>query len=167
MVSQSAFDTMGPTASWEYIGKISPAIPALRRLVDHMEGTVNNYRRYKKHTVRSTEDDIASLMVVFQESALYRRVDGRQVCAKERFVDIWARGFNTVSKGESLTRWFKNRSELQLTRYNDVGDYNEPTRSELEEMELEDDYGSTINLHSRHMWEFNDDAPSRCTSSER
>ena len=128
---------------------------------------MNNYRRYKKHTVRSIEDETTSLMVMFQESALYRHVGGRQVCAKERFADIWARGFNTVSKGESLTRWFKNRSELQLTKYNGMDDYDELTWSELEEMELEDNYGSMINWHSRHIWEFSDDAPSRNTSSER
>jgi hypothetical protein len=60
-LNQGAFDTMGRRGTWEYIGKISPAIPTLRKLVDHMEGTVNNYRRYKRHAVKSVEDDIARL----------------------------------------------------------------------------------------------------------
>lgn len=131
---------MGPTATWEYVGKISPAIPTLRKLVDHMEGTLNNYRRYKKHTVRSTESDIATLMVVFQESALYRRDDGRVIEAGEKFTDVWAKGFDIVSKGDSLTRWFENRCEFQPARDDDItGDNNDPMLSEQEETESEDD----------------------------
>jgi hypothetical protein len=116
------FDAMGPTATWEYVGKISPAIPTLRKLVDHMENTINHYRRYKKHTVRGTEDDVAKLMALFQGSTIYTRTGGRKVELKERFVDIWARGFGVVSKGESLTRWFKNRKELLLVRENGVAE---------------------------------------------
>ena len=134
---------MGPTATWEYVGKISPAIPTLRKLVDHMEGVVNHYRRYKKHTITSTEDDIFKLMTMFQDSDLHHHVDGREVDVREKFTDIWAKGFNTVSKGESLTRWFKSRSELQPVKGDYISDdYNDPTFSELEEeMGLEDEDG--------------------------
>ena len=139
MVNQAVFDRMGPTVTWEYVGKFSPAIPTLQKLVDHMEGTVNNYRRYKKHAVRSTEDDVAGLMVLFQESSLYRHIDGREVEAKEKFVDVWSKGFTIVSKGESLIRWFENRSELQpMVDSGVTGDYNVPTFSE-EEIIWEDD----------------------------
>ena len=157
---------MGPTATWEYIGKISPAIPTLRKLVDHMEGTVNSYRCYKKHTVTSTKDDIAKLMIMFQESTLHRHVDGRKVEAKEKFTDIWTKGFNIVSKGESLTRWFERRSEFQPVRDSDViEDYDDLTLSELEETEFED-HGYIMSL-GRNVWKFaGDDAPSPSTSSE-
>lgn len=155
---------MGPTATWDYIGKISPAIPTLRRLVDHVEGTVNVYRRYKKHTIKSAEDDITGLMVMFQESGLYDRVPGRKVEAREKFVDTLARGFNIVSKGESLTRWFKNRSELQPVRDDGVSEYyDDPTPSELEEMDSGDDY-SYINLHHRVWLPAGDDAPNESMS---
>ena len=108
--------------------------------MDHMEDTVNSYRRYKKHTVTSTEDDIAKLMILFQESALHHHVDGRKVEAKEKFVDIWAKGFNVVSKGDSLTRWFESRSEMQPAREDDITEDNsESTFSEQEEMVLEDE----------------------------
>ena len=73
-----------------------------------MEGTVNSYRCYKNHTVASTEDDVAKLMILFQESALYHHVDGWKIEAKEKFVDIWAKGFNIMSKGDLLTRWFES-----------------------------------------------------------
>ena len=139
MTNEGVFDTMGPTATWEYVGKISPAIPTLRKLVDHMEGSVNNYRRYKKHAVRSTEDDIARLMVLFQESALYRHVNGREVGVKEKFTNVWLKGFNIVSKGESLIRWFETRSEFQPVVDNgNTGDYGSLTSSELEEMDWEE-----------------------------
>ena len=159
---------MGPTTTWEYVGKISPAIPTLRRLVDHMEGTVNNYRRYKKHTVKSAEDNIAKLMLMFHESAVHCHIDGRKVEAKEKFMDVWKKGFNVVSKGESLARWFGNRSELQPVR--DGGateDYDDPTLSELEEAMEWDECGYTIDL-GRHgvWWGMSDDAPSPSTSSE-
>ena len=153
---------MGPTTTWEYVRKISPAIPTLRKLVDHMKGTVNSYRRYKKHTVTSTGDDITKLMIMFRESALHCHVDKREVEADEKFVDIWAKGFNIVSKGESLTRWFENRSQLQPVRDSDVtDDYDEMTFSELEEeMELTDEREYIINLDG-HMWAFdNDGVPS-------
>ena len=154
---------MGPTTTWEYIGKISPAIPTLRQLVDHMEDTVNSYRRYKKHTVKSTEDDIAKLMVMFRESALYRHSDGRKVETKEKFADVWAKGFNMVLKGESLARWFENRSELRPVGKNDVPeDYENPTFSDLEEMELDNDGECTINFHS-NIWEYaGNDTPGDC-----
>ena len=174
-MNQGVFDTMGPTVTWEYVGKISPAIPTLRKLVDHMEDTVNNYWRYKKHTTRSTEDDVARLMVMFQESALYRHVNEREVEARERFADIWARGFEIVLKGESLKRWFKNRSESQFVADGNIagddgvagdgdvaGDYDDVMSSELEEMEFGDDCEFLINLH-HHAWpgEFTtDDVPS-------
>jgi hypothetical protein len=168
MINQGVFDTMGPTATWEYVGKISPAIPTLRKLVDHMEGTVNSYRRYKKHTVTSTEDDIAKLMVSFQESALYCHVDGRKVIAKEKFVDTWAKGFDIVWKGESLTRWFEGRSEFRLARKNNAAeDHDELTFSELEEMTLEEEDEYAISFHPRYTWEpASDDAPSPSMLSE-
>ena len=163
------FDRLGPTTTWEYVGKISPAIPTLRRLVDHMEGTVNSYRRYKKHTVKSAEDDVAKLMLIFHESAVHRHVDGRKVEAKEKFPDIWTKGFNIVSKGESLARWFENRSELQPVRGDGTTeDYDYPTLSELEEeMQWEDERGYPIDLGRHGMWwGASDDALSLSTSSE-
>ena len=158
---------MGPTATWEYVGKISPAIPTLRKLVDHMEGTVNSYRRYKKHAVTSTEDDIAKLMAMFQESDLHRHVNGREVDDREKFTDIWVKGFNIVSKGESFARWFKARSELQPVKDSNVTNDYGPTLSELEEvMDLDDEGGYIINL-DRHVWRFDsDDAPSPSTLGE-
>ena len=159
-MKQSVFDTLGPSATWEYVGKISPAIPMLRKLVDHMEGTLNNYRRYKKHTVPSTEADITKLMATFQESTLYDHVNGRTVKDREKFVDIWARGFDIVLKGESLARWFENRSELRPARQDRVAkDDGDMTLSELEEiMAEEEDY--VINL-DRYIWEpGSEDAPS-------
>ena len=151
---------MGPSATWEYVGKISPAIPTLRKLVDHMEGTVNSYRRYKKHTIPSTEADITKLMMTFQESTLYNHVNGRKIKEKEKFVDIWMRGFNIVSKGESLTRWFETRSTLRPARQDRVANNDgDPTLSELEEM-MEEDEDYVINLDG-HLWEFrSEDAPS-------
>ena len=158
---------MGPTTTWEYVGKISLAIPMLWRLVDHMEGTVNNYRRYKKHTVANTKDDVAKLMVMFHKSAVHCHVDGRKVDAKEKFADVWTKGFNIVLKGKSLTRWFENRSELQPVRDDDANKYyDDPTFSELEEeMEWEDERGYPNDL-GRHMWFASDDAPSLNTPSK-
>lgn len=130
---------------------------------------MNNYRRYKKHTVKSAEDDVAKLMLMFRESAVHCHVDGRKVEAKEKFTDVWTKGFNIVSKGESLTRWFENRSEFQPMRDNDATeDYNDPTLSELEEeMEWEDERGYAIDLGIHGMWwGTSDDAPSPSMSSE-
>ena len=76
--------------------------------MDHIEGTVNSYRHYKKHTVMSTEDNIAKLMVMFQELGLYHHSRGRKVEIKEKFMDTWAKEFNIVSKGELLTQWFES-----------------------------------------------------------
>jgi len=159
---------MGPTTSWEYVGKISPAIPTLRRLVDRMEGTVNSYRRYKKHTVKSAEDDVAKLMLMFHESAVHHHVDGRKVEGKEKFTDIWTKGFNIVSKGESLARWFENRSELQPARDNSFMEDYGMTFSELEEeMEWTDEREYPIDLGGHDMWwRTSDDAPSSSASSE-
>ena len=92
-------------------------------------------------------------MVMFQESVLYCHVDGRKVEVKEKFVDTWAKGFNIVSKGESLTQWFESWSELQPVREKDVAeDYDDPTFSELEEMALDNEDDYVINLYDRHIW---------------
>ena len=166
MINQGVFDTMGPTTTWDYVGKISPAIPKLRRLVDHMEGTVNSYRRYKKHTVTSAEDDVAKLMAMFHESAIHCHVDGRKVKPNEKFPDVWTNGFNIVAKGDSLARWFRNRSELQSVTDDGTTENYDPTPSELDEMEWTDERGYRIDV-SRYMWEFtSDDAPSSSAPSE-
>ena len=108
---------------------------------------MNNYRRYKKHAVRNTEDDVARLVVLFQESALYRHIDGREVNTKEKFADVWSKGFNIVSKGESLARWFEHRNELQPVAEKSVTEgYSNPTFSKPEEMDWEDDCEYIINL---------------------
>lgn len=159
---------MGPTATWEYVGKISPAILTLRKLVDHMEDTVNNYRRYKKHTITSTEDDVTKLMILFQKSALYCHVDGRKVEAKERFVDVWAKGFNIMIKGESLAQWFESRSRLQPVVENSATEeYDDLTFSELEEMAQEEEDKYVIDFTNRYIWESaSDNVPSPSTSSD-
>jgi hypothetical protein len=75
-------------------------------------------------------------MVLFRESFHYCRIDGREVGVKEKFVDVWSKGFNIVSKGESLIRWFETRSELQpVVNKNTAENYDSPALSELEEMD--------------------------------
>jgi hypothetical protein len=52
------------------VGKISPAIPTLCAVKDHVEATINPYFRYKKHTTPDAEKDIAGLaehFTIFQE----------------------------------------------------------------------------------------------------
>jgi hypothetical protein len=59
--TQDIFAAQGPNATWDYVGKISPAIPTLCAVKDHVEATINPYFRYKKHTTPDAEKDIAGL----------------------------------------------------------------------------------------------------------
>jgi len=95
---------------------------------------------------------------MFRESGLYHHSRGRKVEIKEKFTDTWAKGFNIVSKGESLTRWFESRSELRPVSADGVTE-DDLTFSDLAEMNLDGEGEYIIDLHS-HMWEsVDDDAP--------
>jgi len=106
----------------------------------------------------STEDNIAKLMVMFQELGLYHHSRGRKVEIKEKFMDTWAKEFNIVSKGELLTQWFESWSELRPVGTDGVTE-DDLTFSDLAEMDLDGEGEYIIDLHS-HMWEsVGDDAP--------
>ncbi|KIJ30144.1 hypothetical protein M422DRAFT_187572, partial [Sphaerobolus stellatus SS14] len=49
-------------ASWNYIGGISPAIPIMRAVKDHIEAEFNTASRVKKHTTLAKEKDIRHFM---------------------------------------------------------------------------------------------------------
>ncbi|KAI0699730.1 hypothetical protein BC835DRAFT_1304423 [Cytidiella melzeri] len=75
------FAVHGPFSTWEYIKKISAAIPAQWRIKDHVEAEFSHFQRGKSHTTPEWEKDVAGLQesyrVVTIRSSQLQFVAGR------------------------------------------------------------------------------------------
>ncbi|EKM48682.1 uncharacterized protein PHACADRAFT_189093 [Phanerochaete carnosa HHB-10118-sp] len=73
------FLAFGPHATWEYIKKISAAIPTLRKIKDHVEATVNHYRRGKSHSSPEREEDVAKLQEMYAKQRTHAYTANRHL----------------------------------------------------------------------------------------
>lgn len=110
-LAQHVFKIIGPFRSWELIGCMSPAIPAMRAIKDHVEETINKFRRGKSHTAPSAEKDIDMYAAALgRNSAHVLPVDGpRTLPAAAKSADHLAKGLDTLLKQKALKRWAESR----------------------------------------------------------
>lgn len=109
--------TQGPFASWEYLGKTSAAIPALREVKDHVEQEINHRHRGKSHTRPQEETDIAELQAAYQEADIYvSRANRCKLESQDRFPDVMKNGMVAVASGKAFRAWAKGRlAEQRVT----------------------------------------------------
>ncbi|KAJ6598564.1 hypothetical protein B0H10DRAFT_1959389 [Mycena sp. CBHHK59/15] len=73
---------MGPSATMEYVKKVSPAIPTLHKVQRHMEQQFKNVARGAQHGVPYKEEDVAKLTGQYMKSKLHTYCKGRSVNQK-------------------------------------------------------------------------------------
>lgn len=112
---QSRFAAIGPGNSWEYIGRISPAIPTLRDVQDHVQYTINPYPRYKKHTSPDAEKDIKTLCVYYTTHRVHRAGQVRKASVADTPRDLVRRGAEESLLTKAIKRWVDKRSGERCT----------------------------------------------------
>ncbi|KAF9787416.1 hypothetical protein BJ322DRAFT_1107483 [Thelephora terrestris] len=83
------FDSAGPGVTWEYIKRISAAIPTLRKVKDHFQYHWNNYLRYGKHSSPTYENDITLLRASYNISEIHVKQKGEEALASGKVIQKW------------------------------------------------------------------------------
>jgi hypothetical protein len=113
---QYTFAAIGPSAEWDYIGKISASIPTQRKVKDHVEDDINHFHRGKAHTCPEKEADIVCLQASYQQSKIHVYRPGRKVEAKDKFADTIGKGSEIGKVNKTLASWLSNRFVVKSTQ---------------------------------------------------
>lgn len=108
-IPQSTFSVHGPYASWDYIKKISAAIPTLRKVKDHTEAEFNNFYRGKSHTSPQKEKDVKHLQQSYKNSDIHVYTAGRHLPKARRAKDFLATGSDILKLQGTIDRWSERR----------------------------------------------------------
>ena len=106
---QYTFASLGPGVTWKFIGKISAAIPSIRKLKDHFENEWNVYSRYQRHNHPDYRADIGRLEQAYALAKLHCEVKGRKLSERHKDVDYVQDGAKAVSGGKSISKWQTRR----------------------------------------------------------
>lgn len=106
--------SFGPEATFEYIRKVSPAIPTLRAVKDSVASQFGTLKgRGKKHSKPSKDGDIEVLRETYNTLNLYTIQSGRKFhSGDDRASDFITLGASDLlsASGGALERWWFNRS---------------------------------------------------------
>ncbi|TDL30201.1 hypothetical protein BD410DRAFT_709862 [Rickenella mellea] len=110
------FSSLGPLATWDYLKKISPAIPTFRAVKDHIEFELRALGRGKRHTSPAKEDDIDKLSKIFTHAQLHRTVFSRKFKNKaDKSPDFVAKGLDKILTTNYINTWWTNRTYMRET----------------------------------------------------
>lgn len=98
----------------EHMGKISPAIPAMRKVQRHMEKQFKTTARGARHGVPDKEKDVAKLTAHYTASKLHTFVRGREL-KSERAADYVTEGADNLERLDTINNWFKRRTHARET----------------------------------------------------
>jgi hypothetical protein len=112
---QHTFSSSGPYADWDYIGQISASIPCQRKVKDHIENSINHFRRYKSHTSPEDEEDINCLQASYRASQIHVKKPGRKLESEDIIPDTVRRGSDTERLAKLLENWAGNRVSERST----------------------------------------------------
>ncbi|KAI0687714.1 hypothetical protein BC835DRAFT_1419737 [Cytidiella melzeri] len=110
------FAVHGPYATWEYIKKISAAIPTLCKVKDHIEKDFNHFRRGKSHT--SPDHDVVNLQGKYHDGKAHIYKPGRHLTSDEKVKDFFALGCNPDTLQAMIKRWAEGRVTEKSTDEN-------------------------------------------------
>lgn len=106
----------GPYASWDYIKRISAAIPTLRKVKDHTEAEFNHFYRGKSHTSPEKEKDVARLQLSYKNSNIHVYTPGRHLTQARRAKDFLATGSDVQKLQGTIDRWAERRLTTRSTQ---------------------------------------------------
>ena len=105
------YRSLGPGGTMEYITKISPAIPTLRKVQRHKEKQFNTNTRGADHGTPDKEKDVTLLSTQYMKSQLYLEIPGRQIKnLGDRAVDVSTAGAVNLERLNTIGDWFDRRS---------------------------------------------------------
>ncbi|KAJ7715201.1 hypothetical protein B0H16DRAFT_1435173 [Mycena metata] len=107
------YRSMGPGATMDYINKISPAIPTLRKVQRHMEKQFKTVARGAHHGTPDKEADVAMLTEHYVKSKLHIHCNGREVTQKS--ADVINLGAENLERLDTMENWFRLRSHKRST----------------------------------------------------
>ncbi|KAJ7080894.1 hypothetical protein B0H15DRAFT_786779 [Mycena belliarum] len=102
------YRSMGPGATMDYIKKVSPAIPTLRKVQRHMEKQFKTVARGARHGTPDKEKDVARLTEQYMKSKLHTYTKGRSVTEKSQ--DVINIGAENLERLDTLKDWWGRRS---------------------------------------------------------
>lgn len=112
--SQVNYRSMGPGATMEYMGKVSPAIPALRKVQRHMEKQFKTTARGAHHGVPDKEKDVEKLTAHYTTSKLHTFTAGRELKTSHA-PDFVSEGASALERLDTIENWFKRRTHARAT----------------------------------------------------
>lgn len=104
---------MGPGANMDYIKKISPAIPTLRKVQRHMEKQFKTVARGARHGAPDKEADVSMLTEQYMKSKLHTHCNGRSVT--QRSADVINLGAENPERLGTMEKWWGLRSHARST----------------------------------------------------
>ncbi|KAH7910138.1 hypothetical protein BJ138DRAFT_1009422 [Hygrophoropsis aurantiaca] len=120
------YHSFGPGATWDYLHKVSPAIPTLRALQRHMEKEFETLTRGAHHGVPQKEEDVAKLTEQYVKAKLHVFQAGRQIKGtKNKAEDFISKGAIDLERQGTIDAWWSNRSYARFT----TQDWDESTES--------------------------------------
>ncbi|KAJ7841734.1 hypothetical protein B0H14DRAFT_3109343 [Mycena olivaceomarginata] len=108
------YRSMGPGATMEYMGKVSPAIPALRKVQRHMEKQFKTTARGAHHGVPDKEKDVEKLTAHYTTSKLHTFTAGRELKTSHA-LDFVSEGASALERLDTIENWFKRRTHARAT----------------------------------------------------
>ncbi|KAF8153869.1 hypothetical protein B0H34DRAFT_753337 [Crassisporium funariophilum] len=105
------YRSLGPGGTMEYMKKISPAIPTLRKVQRHIEQQFKTVTRGAHHGKPDKERDVALLSMQYTKSRLYNEMPGRQFkTSGDKAADFVTGGAINLEKSNTIEEWFDRRS---------------------------------------------------------
>ncbi|KAJ7440734.1 hypothetical protein FB451DRAFT_1058621 [Mycena latifolia] len=99
------YRSMGPGATMDYIKKVSPAIPTLRKVQRHMEKQFKTVARGARHGVPDKEKDIEKLTGQYMKSKLHTYSS-----VTEKSPDVINIGAENLERLDTMEDWWGRRS---------------------------------------------------------
>ncbi|EIW81866.1 hypothetical protein CONPUDRAFT_122373 [Coniophora puteana RWD-64-598 SS2] len=106
----------GPSASWEGMNKIGPAVSTLVKVRRHMEKQIRTLRRGVTHSKPSKTEDVKRLENTFRSSRVNENKGGRTApTPSDRVVDVVGEGAIHLFRRKTIARWWENRNLRRKT----------------------------------------------------
>jgi hypothetical protein len=110
------FHSMGPGAKMAYMHKVSPAIPTLWAIQQHMEDQFKTVTWGACHGVPDKEKDVRTLTTQYNNSKLHSYTAGRKIkTSVDRSNDFISIGADNLEQLGTISEWFKHHTHPHST----------------------------------------------------